>query len=143
MIARSLAALALLALPHPAGAEEIAVLDRAVARGQQVAAADLVAERRDQVRGLLRLADAVGMEARRDLAAGSVLRASDLIAPQLVRRGEPVTVRIRAGGLSITTAGRALAGGGQGDPVRVVVTATSRTLDGIVEGAGSVRITAP
>ena len=62
--------------------------------------------------------------------------------PVLVRaieRGEPVTVNLRSGGLTIATSGRALASGGMGDLVRVV-TATNRTLDATVEATGAVRI---
>ena len=78
----------------------------------------------------------------RDLSAGATVRPGDLVAPRLVRRGEPVTVALRAGNLVITAAGRALSSGGRGEPVRVVVPATNRTLDGIVEGSGAVRIRA-
>jgi flagella basal body P-ring formation protein FlgA len=63
--------------------------------------------------------------------------------PQLVHRGEPVTIRIVSGTLAITASGRALGGAAEGEAVRVVVNATNRTLDGVVEGSGTVRISAP
>jgi flagella basal body P-ring formation protein FlgA len=63
--------------------------------------------------------------------------------PQLVRRGEPVTIRIVSGALAITASGRALNGGGQGEMVRVVTNATNRTLDGTIEGSGTVRVATP
>jgi len=53
-----------------------------------------------------------------------------------------VTINIRSGGLTITTAGRALADGAMGDLVRVVASSTNRTLDAEVEASGSVRVTA-
>jgi flagella basal body P-ring formation protein FlgA len=83
------------------------------------------------------------MEAARNLTAGNVVRRSDLMKPQLVRRGEPVTIRIVAGALVITASGRALNGGGQGEMVRVVTNTTNRTLDGTIDGSGTVRVAAP
>jgi flagella basal body P-ring formation protein FlgA len=82
------------------------------------------------------------------------LAATDPLAPlegtqpevrpeRLVRRGEPVTLRLRNGPLTISTAGRALTDGLRGARVRVVALSTRRTLDGIVEGPGDVRIVAP
>jgi flagella basal body P-ring formation protein FlgA len=82
------------------------------------------------------------MEAQRALSAGTVVRASDVIRPQLVRRGEPVTITLRDGGLSISTEGRALGSGAAGDFVRVVSLSTNRTLDGVVEGTGAIRVSA-
>jgi flagella basal body P-ring formation protein FlgA len=43
----------------------------------------------------------------------------------------------------ITSSGRALNGGGQGEMVRVVTNTTNRTLDGTIDGSGTVRIAAP
>lgn len=124
---------------------EAAVLGRAVARGEVLAADDFTTAPRSaaQARGVLAAADAAGREAVRNLAAGSVVRASDLVQPRLVRRGEPVTITIRSGGLAIATGGRALASGGAGDLVRVVSLSTNRTLDGTVEGPNAVRVVAP
>jgi flagella basal body P-ring formation protein FlgA len=62
---------------------------------------------------------------------------------RLVRRGEPVTLRLRQGALTIATAGRSLGEGGKGERVRVVALATRRTLEGVVEGPGEVRLLNP
>lgn len=124
---------------------DVAVLGAAVTRGDRLDLGDFVMDRRPAgvARGALRPAAVIGMEAVRNLPAGAVVRAGDVGPPQLVRRGEPVTVRYVQGALVITGAGRALGNGGQGDPVRVVLTATSRTLDTVVEGPGAVRLVAP
>lgn len=120
------------------------VLDHAVEAGDLLAAGDLVEQMLapGAARGALRPRDVVGMEAARRLVAGSVVRSSDIVRPQLVRRGEPVTISIRSGTLVITTIGRALGNGAAGASVRVVASATNRTLDGIVEGPGAVRVMA-
>lgn len=118
------------------------VLDHAVAKGEVLAAGDFATQDVPvvQARAAPRLKDVVGMEAARALSAGAIVRSSDVIRPQLVRRGEPVTIALRDGGLSITTAGRALGGGAAGDFVRIVSLSTNRTLDGVVESTGIVRV---
>jgi flagellar basal body P-ring formation protein FlgA len=136
--------LALLAAA-PADDVQVAVLARPVAKGERIEAGDFAVETRTPAaaRGALSIEGAAGMEAARNLPAGNIVRSSDVMRPQLVRRGEPVSIRIVSGTLVITATGRALSGGSQGEPVRVVTNATSRTLDGIVEGSGTVRIAAP
>lgn len=123
----------------------VAVVQQPVARGERIERSDLAIETRPEagVRGALRPEQVVGMEAARALSTGTVLRQGDVMKPQLVKRGEPVTAKIVSGSIVITAAGRALGGGAQGDPVRIVVTATNRTLDGIVDGSGTVRISTP
>jgi flagella basal body P-ring formation protein FlgA len=124
---------------------EAPVLARAVEKGELLGQADFALAELSpaQARGAIGPADAAGKEALRRLAAGAPVRASDLTRPQLVRRGETVTLIVRSGGLAITTQGRALSGGGAGDLVRVVNAATSRTLEATVEKPGQVRIVAP
>jgi len=140
-----LAAKALGATVAPSATTEVAVLARPVLRGDLLSAADFVSELRPtaQGRGAVAATDAAGRESVRNLSAGAVVRASDLVTPRLVRRGEPVTIEVRTGGLVISTQGRALASGGAGDLVRVVAASTNRTLDGIVAQNGAVRIGAP
>jgi len=115
------------------------VLVRRIERGETLSAADFET-RPGALAGALTPAQAAGREAVRVLGAGTPVRAGDVVPPRLVRRGEPVTVAWRAGGLLITAAGRALSSGGLGEPVRVVTSATNRTLDAVVEGSGAVRI---
>ena len=136
-----------LALAAPVAAEtvDVPVLVRTVERGEALSPADFTVEAMASgyARDALQPEETKGMEARRRLSAGAPVRASDLVRVQLVRRGEPVTIAVRSGALSIKAPGRALSGGAEGELVRVVSTATGRTLDGVVEGSGSVRIAAP
>ena len=124
---------------------QVAVLAHPIEKGTRLDRSDFESEARAPAaaRGALSADDASGMEAARNLTAGNIVRRSDLMKPQLVRRGEPVTIRIVSGALVITASGRALNGGGQGEMVRVVTNATNRTLDGTIEGSGTVRIAAP
>ena len=122
----------------------VPVLDRAVEAGEMLSLSDLVEAllAPGAARGALRMRDIAGMEAARRLPAGGIVRSSDVIRPQLVRRGEPVTINVRSGGLVISTTGRALVSGAAGATVRVVTQSTSRTLEGRVEGPGAVRVMA-
>ncbi|WP_010219802.1 flagellar basal body P-ring formation chaperone FlgA [Sphingomonas sp. PAMC 26621] len=128
-------------VPAPASLA-VPVLDHAVAKGDLLTTYDFVTQDLPllQARAAPRLKEMVGMEAARALSAGTLVRSSDLIRPQLVRRGEPITIALRDGGLAITTAGRALGSGAAGDFVRIVSLSTNRTLDGVVESTGTVRV---
>lgn len=119
-----------------------ATLLHAVLRGDTLSIGDFDQQPRPVAlaRGALAMADAAGREAVRNLPEGSIVRATDVVAPRLVRRGEPVTVTLRARGFVITTAGKAMGAGGLGDLVRVVATSTNHSFDGVVEGTGAVRI---
>ncbi|MBD8701473.1 flagellar basal body P-ring formation protein FlgA [Sphingomonas sp. CFBP 13714] len=136
-----------IALPaHAADPAEtpVAVLTRAIARGDILSATDFELQPRAAVaaRGALAADAASGREAVRALPAGTMVRAGDLVAPRLVRRGEAVTLSLQGRGFAITTAARALAAGGIGDVVRVVALSTNHSVDGVVTGAGSVRVAA-
>lgn len=120
------------------------VLVRTIQRGDVVTANDFASEEipGSRARGALSAQDADGMEARRTLRTGMPVRSGDLTEPRLVRRGEPVTISIRNGALSITAHGRALGDGALGEPVRVFSETTNHTFDAVVEGTGAVRIAA-
>lgn len=120
----------------------VAVLAHPVAQGNVLSAEDFTYEDRvlGQARGALRPGDAIGKEASRALAPGSVVRITDVVTPRLVRRGEPVLIAYRSRGLLITTSGRALASAGSGEPVRVVAASTARTLDGVAAANGLVLV---
>jgi len=146
------ALLALGAVAGPAGAQvrpatqpamvQVAVLGHPVGQGKTLSTEDFTYEDRaiGQARGALDPADAVGKEAVRSLAPGSVVRITDVVTPRLVRRGEPVLIAYRSRGLLITTSGRALASAGSGEPVRVVAASTARTLDGVAAASGLVLV---
>jgi flagella basal body P-ring formation protein FlgA len=62
--------------------------------------------------------------------------AAKLKAERVVRRGETVTLRIRQGAMTISTPARALSDAVAGERVRLVVTATRRTIDAVAEAPG-------
>ena len=75
---------------------EAPVLANSVQRGDILSAADFetaeLAESR--ARGAMLPGDAEGLEARRNLAAGRIVRDRDLVEPRLVRRGDQVSILV-------------------------------------------------
>lgn len=121
------------------------VTAHSIEKGARFVQDDLVLERRDprEANGALEAGEIVGMEATRRIMAGSLVRSGDVVRPRLVRRGEAVVIRLQNGPLTITSAGKALSDGAAADSVRVVSTATNRTLDAVVAGPGVVTIAVP
>lgn len=128
------------------GAEvAVDVLAHAVARGSILSASDFERKPLAPVvaRSALRMQDVAGMEAKRNLVAGTFMRIGDVTPAALVRRGEAVTLVVQTGAITISAPGRALGDGAQGAAVRVVNLATNRTLDGRVEGVARVTVAIP
>jgi len=124
---------------------EAAVLTRNVERTDLLKSSDIVVERRPKaeiggdaaVRG-----SAIGMQMRRPMRAGQALRVADLVKPDLVQRDQGVTVIYQTAGLYLTTRGKALDNGTEGDVVNVLNLQSKRTVSGIVTGRGQVTIQA-
>jgi flagella basal body P-ring formation protein FlgA len=125
---------------------EVAVLARALARGDVVKAADLVLERRAKSEGpadaIVTIEQAVGLAARRPLRAGHALRESELMKPELVHRNEMVTLVYEVPGILLTVRGKAMESGSVGDVVNVLNIQSKRTIQGTVSGPGRVTVTA-
>ncbi len=124
---------------------ETAVLTRAVDRGETLTSADLVMERRTRAEAgsdATTRDRALGMQIRRPMRAGQPVRTADLIKPDLVQRDQAVTVIYEAPGLYLTTRGKALESGTEGDIVTVQNLQSKRTMTGVVSGRGQVLIQA-
>ncbi len=139
LIAALLALLLLAAAPLDA---RIVVAARPIARGALIVAADLaVTPAQGLVLGALADPDqAIGMTARRSLAAGVAVRADALAAPAMVRRGDPVTLSARGRGFSVEATGAASSDGTQGQSVAAVNSATGARLRGAVSGEGIISL---
>jgi flagellar basal body P-ring formation protein FlgA len=126
---------------------EVAVLNRSVARGEIVRAADFTLERRAresvpsdvQTDGLA----LAGQVARRALTAGSIVRAGDLARPEIVGRGDAVTIVYEVPGLVLALRGRANEAGAQGDLITVTNPQSKKVLQAQVVAPGKVSVSAP
>jgi flagella basal body P-ring formation protein FlgA len=123
---------------------KVPVLVRHISSGSVIADGDLdyILMPVNKVSGDIQVDTArlVGKELRRDMAEGQPLRAQDVRAQQLVKRGSMVTMVIEKGSLRVTAQGRALADAGIGDNVRIVNSITSRVIEGTVLPDGNVAI---
>jgi flagella basal body P-ring formation protein FlgA len=125
---------------------ETVILTRAVNRGDTIKSSDVAVERRNKTE---LPADAVGsidlavsLAARQQLRAGQPLRRGDVMKPEIVRRDETVALVLEAPGILLTTRGKALESGTEGDVINVLNIQSKRTVRGVVTGSGRVTIIA-
>lgn len=90
---------------------------------------------------LLKAEDVIGMTPRRMAMAGKMLRAPEIQAPQLVARGENITIVFKSGTLNLSAVGKALQNGAKGDMIRVVNNASNRQIDGVISGEREITVT--
>jgi flagella basal body P-ring formation protein FlgA len=122
---------------------EVAVLTRNVDRGDLLKSSDIVVERRPkaEIGGDPAGRDrALGMQTRRPIRANQPLKLADLVKPDLVQRDQNVTLVYQAAGLYLTTRGKALDSGTEGDIVNVLNPQSKRTITGTVTGRGQVTV---
>lgn len=80
----------------------------------------------------------IGMTPRRIAYAGKYILAGTLERPQLVERGEKVTIMFQESPLVLTAKGKAMQSGAKGDLIRVKNTNSSRTIDAYITGENQV-----
>jgi flagellar basal body P-ring formation protein FlgA len=131
--------LLLVALATPAMADSL-VATRTIRAKALVAAEDLALVSAELPGALTDPIEAVGLEARVAIYAGKPVRPGDLGPPTLVERNQPVTLIYLSGGLAISTEGRALARGSEGDDVRVMNLGSRNTVTGRVGPDGAVYV---
>ncbi|WP_245524295.1 flagellar basal body P-ring formation chaperone FlgA [Methylobacterium nonmethylotrophicum] len=123
---------------------DVAVLTRAVNRGETLAATDVAVERRPR-EGLP--ADSagdpaafVGQVAQKALGAGTALRGGDLGRPDLVARGEAVTIVYETPGVALALRGQARDGGPLGAVIGVINPVSKKVIQATVIGPGRVTV---
>jgi len=129
----------LLALAIPASAESL-VATRTIRAGTLVLPEDVTLVSSEVPGALGDPAAAVGQETRVAIYAGKPVRAGDLGPPTLIERNDLVTLIYLSGGLAISTEGRALARGSEGDDVRVMNLGSRNTVTGRIGPDGKVYV---
>lgn len=111
-------------------------------RGATLSASDLALELRDLATlpggYLTDPGELEGMSLRRAVQARAVLLPGHAAPPELVRRGDRVTLQAAGGTIAVQVEGEALAGGALGERVQVRNLATRRVVEGTVGGEGLV-----
>jgi len=119
------------------------VLTRNVDRIELLKSSDIMIERRPkaEIGGDAATRDgALGMQLRRPMRAGQAIKVADLTKPDLVQRDQGVTLIYQTAGLYLTTRGKAVDNGTEGDVVNVINLQSKRTVSGVVTGRGQVTI---
>lgn len=122
---------------------ETAVLTRSVDRGEVLKAADITIERRPKAEAGTDLATferATGMQMRKLVRGGQVLRNTDFGKPDLVQRDQSVSIVYETPGLYLTMRGKATENGAEGDTISVINIGSKRVVQGVVVGPGQVVI---
>lgn len=84
--------------------------------------------------------DIVGMQARRSLANGALVRNSDVIKPQIVRQGDSVSILYDKGNIKLRTNGIAMQGGAMNDNIKVKNESTGTVIHAIVKEKNLVEV---
>ena len=82
----------------------------------------------------------IGKTPRRVVLAGEPVKTAYIEEPQVVERGDRITMVYQHGPLSLTAEGKALEGGANGDFIRVVNAASNRTIEAKVTGLRQVTV---
>jgi flagellar basal body P-ring formation protein FlgA len=123
---------------------EVAVTTHALTAGAIIRDADLAVERRPKAKvgsdALGSAHDAIGFAVRAAVRAGAPLRRADLMKPQMVHRDDNVTLVYEVPGILLTTRGKALEAGAEGDVINILNVQSKRTVQGTVTGPNRVNI---
>ena len=121
---------------------DVVTLSHTVERGAIVKDTDVTVERRPRVtitrEALTERSQVVGLAARGRLRAGQMLRAADLMKPEMVQRNETVTLVFAVPGITLTVRGKAAEAGAEGDVIAVLNEQSKRTVHGVIVGPGRV-----
>jgi flagella basal body P-ring formation protein FlgA len=121
----------------PAAADTV-VATRTIRPQQVLTMADVTLESGDIAGAHEALEDVIGQEARVAIYPGRAVMIGTLGRPALVDRNQVVELVFDHGGLRITTEGRALGRGGEGERIRVMNLSSRTTLFGTVAPDGSI-----
>lgn len=89
---------------------------------------------------ILKAENLIGMTPRRMALNGKPLTETEIQAPQIVERGQTVTMVFNSGMIRLTAKGRALESGAKGEFIRVVNATTSRNVHAIISGEQEVQV---
>ena len=122
----------------------VPVVTRSLAKGDTIGANDISVERRKRIDftgDVLTDPDRVaGQIAKHSMRSGDLIAASDIAKAEWVERGQSVTLVYETEGMSLSTKGRAVTAGGEGETVTVQNLQSKRTVEGVITGPGKVSV---
>ncbi|QBF29702.1 flagellar basal body P-ring formation chaperone FlgA [Thalassococcus sp. S3] len=133
-------ALAFLLIAAQAVQADILVPARTIRAGSVIGPEDLVIKQVSIAGALSDPSEVIGQEARIALYPGRPMRPGDIGPPAIVERNQMVPLIYARAGLRISTAGRALGRGADGDMIRVMNLSSRNILFGLIRADGSVHV---
>jgi flagellar basal body P-ring formation protein FlgA len=126
------------------GTSPVTVAARAIVAGSVLSDKDVRVEQRDIAEMPAGFMDdptvAIGLTASRPISSGAVITNQFLVAARAVQRGQSVTLVADLGGMSVRTAGRALADGLVNQRVKVQNLSSGKIVEGIARSEQVVEI---
>jgi flagella basal body P-ring formation protein FlgA len=123
---------------------DVPMLNRAVNRGEIIREADVTIERKFRTDvspdAIIVPGTIVGLAARQNLRQAVAIRRSEVVRPEIVRREEMVTIVYEVPGILLTSRGKAIESGADGDLINVLNIQSKRTIQATVTGPGRVTI---
>ncbi len=123
---------------------QVAVTRRSIPRGQVVDSGDVIMARysaqslpNDAVNDVSKI---IGLETKRDFAAGEVVQRNKLDIPAVIKAGEKVTLRYHSALIEATATGISLDAAGLLQPIRVKNESSQKIISGIVLEPGIVEV---
>ncbi len=84
--------------------------------------------------------DLQGMKLKRNISGGLPLTPVMVEAPQVIRRGQRVTLIAKISGITVSMPGKALANASAGDHIQVKNLSSKRIIEGVVTATGKVKV---
>jgi flagellar basal body P-ring formation protein FlgA len=123
----------------------IPVLNRRVLKNEMIMAKDIKwvksPSKRVQNDIILHVDDLVGKTPKRGLRAGALIRSSEVQRPILIEKGSLVTLVLKTPLMVLTSQGRAVDPGANGDVIRITNTQSNKVVQAVVSAAGIASIT--
>jgi flagella basal body P-ring formation protein FlgA len=125
---------------------EAVVATHEIAQGQVLKASDLAVERRPKANStsttLTAIVQADGLASKHALRAGQVIRQADVAKPELVGRGDTVSIVFQVPGIVLTIVGKASEPGALGDVINVLNVQSKHPIQATIVGPDRVRVNA-
>ncbi len=124
--------------------KKVLVASRQLQKGAVLTASDIKLKKTDVAKlhyGFFEaLKDGTGKKLKRRILAGAVLTPAMLKNPQLISRGQQVSIVARSGRMVVRMKGKALANGAVGERIKVKNIKSGKKLEGVVTPSGEVKV---
>lgn len=123
---------------------QIPVLKAALRNGDIIGSGDItwidVAERSLAADAIVDADQLIGKTPSRIVSVNAPIRLKDVTNPQLVARGDDITIIVKEGGMQLTAKGKAMQNGSEGEIIRAMNTTSNRSLTAMVTGDRTVTV---